>query len=120
MCEALRDVGDPWLNSPAVSITGAEVTGDLRSAKIYYSVYGKSEEDIKEIGRHFKKAAGFFRSYLARELNMRLTPELHFAYDNSAEHGELIARLIKENADKEGRNEEDKTVPENGGEAGEQ
>ena len=32
---------------------------------------------------------------------MRLTPELFFVYDNSAEHGELIARLIKENAEKD-------------------
>lgn len=102
MCRALREVGDPWLNDPKVSVTGAEVTGDLRSAKIFYSVYGKSGDEIKETGRHFKNAAGFFRGYLARELNMRLTPELHFVYDNSAEHGEIIAKLIKENAGKDG------------------
>ncbi|MBO4216850.1 MAG: 30S ribosome-binding factor RbfA [Clostridia bacterium] len=106
MCRALREVGDPWLNDPKVSVTGAEVTGDLRSAKIYYSVYGKSAEDVKETGRHFKNAAGFFRGYLARELNMRLTPELRFAYDNSAEHGEIIAKLIKENAEKDGHGED--------------
>ena len=92
MAQILRDVKDPRIAGALVSITGANVSGDLKFAKIYYSVLGG---DKTELARALKSASGFFRSELARRINLRITPELSFEYDSSAEYGANISSILK-------------------------
>ena len=92
--EILREVKDPRVSRNFISITGAEVTGDLKFAKIFYSVVSPVHE-LKEISKGLKSANGFIRGQLAKRLNLRQTPELTFVYDNSAENGAYISSLIK-------------------------
>ncbi len=92
MAQILRDVKDPRIAGALVSITGANVSGDLKFAKIYYSVLG---DDKAEVGKALKNASGFFRSELARRINLRITPELSFEYDSSAEYGANISSILK-------------------------
>lgn len=89
----LSKVKDPRLTS--VSIVNAEVTRDLRRAIVYYSVLG-DDRQVKKAAEGLERAKGFFRSHLARELGMRVTPELVFKRDLSMEHQEKMERLLKE------------------------
>lgn len=95
MAEAIRTVKDPRVANSIVTITKSDVSGDLKFAKIYFSVFGAQQEDVKELKKGLYSAQGYLRSYIARELNLRITPELTFEYDNAMEHGADIMRLLK-------------------------
>ena len=90
---ALREVKDPRVQNAFVSVTGAEVTPDLKYAKIYYSFLQNS--DPKEVAKGLKTASGFIRGQIAKRLNLRITPELTFVHDNSIKHGAHIATLLE-------------------------
>ena len=95
MAIALRELRDPRLTDHFVSITRADVAGDLRVAKIYFSAMGDSEV-YKAAKAALERAEGKFRHHLAATLNLRITPNLLFVPDNSMEHGAHIARLLSE------------------------
>ena len=94
-----REIKDPRLAGLMITITGANVTPDLKFAKIFYSVIG--EHDPKETAKALKSAAPFVRSQLAKRLNMRNTPEISFVFDESVERGahmnELFRSIEKQN-----------------------
>lgn len=87
----LREVKDPRVKEAFVSVTGAEVTADLKYAKIFYSAL-RGED--KEIAKGLKSCAPFIRGELAKRLNLRITPELTFVRDTSLQHGAHIASLL--------------------------
>lgn len=78
-----------------VSVTSADVTKDLRYAKVYISVLG-SEEDKKNALAGLKSAAGFIRREVGHRLQLRYAPELLFELDNSIERGVYITKLIND------------------------
>lgn len=89
-----REIKDPRIN-PMTSVVSAEVSPDLKTAKIYISVLG--DEESKEATRQgLKSAASFMRGQLAKTLNLRNTPELTFIIDNSIEYGVNMSKLIDE------------------------
>lgn len=92
MAQILRDVKDPRIAGSLVSITAAEVSPDLKFAKIFFSVLG---DDKDEILKALKNASGFFRSELAKRINLRITPQLTFEYDGSMEYGANISSILK-------------------------
>lgn len=108
MALALRDVRDPRIVSNMVSVTRADVTKDLKIAKVYFSCMG----DAAEAKRALTGAAGLFRCHLATALNLRITPELVFIPDGSIEHGarisELLHQLDVERAEREAKQDESK------------
>ncbi|MBQ9080827.1 MAG: 30S ribosome-binding factor RbfA [Clostridia bacterium] len=91
MAEILREVKDPRVRDAFISVTGADVTPDLKYAKIYYS---HLQGDSKEVSKGLKSSAGFIRRKLAERLNLRITPELTFIVDESIAHGAHIASLL--------------------------
>ena len=88
------------LNDPRVdgtfSITRAEVTGDLRFAKVYVSVL----EDDKRDGlmEALKNAKGFIRRSLGKRMIIRYAPELIFVSDKNIEYGVHIAKVLADAA----------------------
>ena len=90
---ALQNSKDPRLSGSMVIILSADVSPDLKTAKIRYSVYGG---DTEEAVAGIESAAGYFRRELARRLNLRITPELTFLRDDSIAHGARIAQLLRE------------------------
>jgi ribosome-binding factor A len=86
----IREVKDPRVSGAFVSITGAEVSPDLKFAKIYFSTIGGSS-DVK---KGLASAVGFIRKRLAETLNLRVTPELKFYEDTSMEYGANISKLL--------------------------
>lgn len=89
----LREVKDPRVQNAFVSVTAAEVTPDLKYAKIYYSFL--RGDDPKEVAKGLKNASGYIRSQIAQRMNLRITPELTFIQDNSIKHGAHIATLLE-------------------------
>ena len=88
---AMREVKDPRVASAFVSITAADVTPDLKFAKIYYSAL-KGEPKAVALG--LRSSTGFIRSQIAQQLNLRITPELTFVEDKSISHGAHISELL--------------------------
>lgn len=89
-----REIKDPRIN-PMTSIVDVEVAPDLKTAKVFISVMG-DEESKKETYEGLKSAASYMRGQLARNLNLRNTPELTFIIDNSIEYGVNMSKLIDE------------------------
>ena len=86
-----RNVKDERIGN--VTITAVSVTGDLRTARVYYLVFGKDGPDPK-VQRGLESAAGFLRNALSRSLMIRYTPTLTFELDTSIEHGVRLTQLI--------------------------
>ena len=86
-----RDVKDERIGN--VTITQVNVSGDLRTARVYYLVFGKEGSDPK-VQRGLESAAGFLRNALSKSLMIRYTPTLSFELDTSIEHGVRLTQLI--------------------------
>jgi len=91
----LQRVRDPRLRS--VTISGVDVTPDLKRAKIYFVL--PAGMDARPVLKALKSAKGFFRSQLAKLLNMRYTPELVFFQDRQNEEAEHLEGLFREIAE---------------------
>jgi ribosome-binding factor A len=94
-----NELRDPRLDD-FVTVTEVDTSPDFKYAKIYVSTMTGQQEQQKILGA-LKSAAGHLRSALASKINMRYTPELHFLWDNSIEHGDKIMRLIDEVSQKD-------------------
>lgn len=92
--QIIREVKDPRVACEMISIMNADVSADLKFAKVYYSVYGECDE--KELAKGLKSAVPFFRSQLAQRLNLRITPEITFIRDEGVKHGADISALLKQ------------------------
>ena len=112
----LEEVKDPRI-AQLTTVTDVYVAPDLKTAKVYVSVYG-DEAVKKETFAGLRNAAPFLRSMLAKNLNMRHTPQLFFTADDSLEYGmrmdALIASVSAQNNDSDAEEdteaEDDKTV----------
>lgn len=92
------------LNDPRIggtfSVTRAEVTRDLRYAKIYVSVL---EDDKREdLLKALKSAAGYIRRALGKGIIIRSAPELSFVSDQNIAYGVHIAQVLAEAQKNEG------------------
>jgi len=86
-----EDVRDPRVTG-MYSVTRAEVTRDLRYAKVYVSVL---EPGLREpLLAALKRAAGFIRREMGRRVQLHFTPELLFEPDTNIEYGARMAGLI--------------------------
>lgn len=84
-----RDVKDPRI-SDLLTITDIMITEDLKTAKVYVSIYGESEPTIDVLNN----AKGFIRRELSKRMKIRTVPELFFEKDYSIEKGIYISSLI--------------------------
>jgi ribosome-binding factor A len=88
----LRDLNDPRLES--VTITGVEVTDDLKTATVFFSAMGiPAREEASTQG--LRSAAGYIKKQLGRELRLRYVPDLFFKVDQSFDYGSRIDRLLQ-------------------------
>ena len=95
LAEAIRgEIKDPRI-SPWTSVVSVEVAPDLKSCKAWISVLG-DEEVRKSTLEGLRSAVGFMRNRLAREINLRNTPEITFIMDQSIEYGVNMSRRIDE------------------------
>jgi ribosome-binding factor A len=84
---------DPRLR--ALTVTGARVSRDLSSARVWVSG-SLTPEDEAEVLKALAHAAPYFRTLLAPRLGLRIVPSLHFVVDHSIETGTRIEQLLRE------------------------
>jgi len=78
-----------------ITITDAEVTKDLRIAKVYYSVLGSEREQTDTI-RALESAKTFIQSEIGSRIRLKFLPMLIFKLDKSMEYGARIDALIEQ------------------------
>lgn len=88
----LHDLKDPRIGF--VTVTEVKVTGDLREATIYVSLFGKPEEKKASLDA-LNKSRGFVRRELGQSLKIYYTPEITFSEDASLDYGMHIDGLLK-------------------------
>ena len=87
-----NEIKDPRIH-PMTSVMAVEVAPDLKTCKAYISVFGGQEAKEGTI-QGLKNAEGYIRRQLARNLNLRNTPEIRFILDESIEYGVNMSKLI--------------------------
>ena len=88
-----RGMRDPRIG--LVTITGVKMSPDLREARVYWTVHGDDEQRA-HTGKALEKARGYLRHEIGIELKLRLTPDLHFTYDEAIDRGERIEQLLRQ------------------------
>ena len=80
--------------SAIISVTAADVAPDLKSARIYVSIFDPNEEKRIKSYEIIKENAGFIRHELSKIMHIRTVPELRFALDGSMEYGAKIDKIL--------------------------
>ena len=77
-----------------VTVTRVSISEDLRSAVIYYSIYG-DEKTKKLASRGLASALRFMRKEIGKRLELRYTPELRLKIDDRFEYVEKMDKVFK-------------------------
>ena len=92
LSDLIRNLKDPRIQNTMISITRVEATPDLRYAKVYVSFL--QEDRAADALKGLKSAAGYLRRELGRSLNLRYTPQIMWALDDSITYGAKMLALI--------------------------
>jgi ribosome-binding factor A len=88
-----RGLKDPRVGM--VTVTGVDVTADLRDARVYWTSHG-TDAEMKATQAGLQAARGYLRREVGQALGLRVSPELHFSYDEAIDRGERIEKLLRE------------------------
>jgi len=88
----IKEIRDPHLGF--TSVTRVRMSPDLRYANVYVSVYGNEEERTESM-EALRRARGYIRRLVNRQLRLRYSPEIRFFYDDTLEYAEHIERLMR-------------------------
>ncbi len=86
------EIKDPRIH-PMTSVVSVEVAPDLKTCKAYISVLGDEQAQADTIAG-LKSAEGYIRRTLAKNINLRNTPQVQFILDQSIEYGVNMSKLI--------------------------
>jgi ribosome-binding factor A len=89
----LFEMKDPRVK--LVTVTRAEVSGDLQHAKVFVTIMGSASEQALCL-HGLRHAAGFIQNKLADRLNTRFTPTIRFEIDKGVKNSIEVSRLISE------------------------
>lgn len=95
-----------------VTITGVDVTPDLRQARVYFTSLG-GEAEAKETLAGLMSATSYFRRHLGQALPLRYVPELTFKLDTSLDYALHIDELLdslKTDSDDEAPTEDEESL----------
>jgi ribosome-binding factor A len=87
-----REIRDPRVRG--INLTGVKVSKDLRHARIFFSVFG-AETNKNDALAGLKRATGFIRSKLGKELSLRFVPSIEFSYDETEAEAQRIESLLR-------------------------
>jgi len=88
----LQEAKDPRL--AGVVISAVELSGDLKQAKAYFSVFGDKERE-RQAAEGLEQAKGYLRAELKRAVRMETIPELIFVRDKGYEHADRVAQILQ-------------------------
>lgn len=94
-----KELGDLLVNGVMdprvgfVTVTEVRCSPDLRSARVFVSVYGSDEEQAHTLDG-LRDAAGFLRRELGRRVRLRYVPEISFNQDNTLDQAQRLEELL--------------------------
>ena len=77
-----------------VTVTGVDMSPDLRNAKVYFSILATAEKEKQQIFHSVIRKKKEIRYIVGRELDLRFVPELNFQLDETAEKAARIDELL--------------------------
>ena len=103
VAEAMREEIATFLNEGVkdprvvglVTVTGVDVTRDLRHAKVFVSILG-TDADREATLQGLESVAGHLRGRIGRALRLRVAPEIQFHYDQSVARAARIEALLEQ------------------------
>lgn len=96
VCDAIAHrLNDPRIE-PLTTVTRVEVTRDLLIADVYLTVPGKESAEHRTIIA-IQHAAGYVQRLVARELSLRMCPQVRFRIDEAAKGVQRTMRILAEN-----------------------
>jgi ribosome-binding factor A len=93
VAEAVGELKDPRIG--LVTVTGVNVSRDLREGTVYVAVLGDERKQTATL-EGLESAHSYLQARVARELRLKRTPHLSFEYDPSVERGIRMTKLIDE------------------------
>ena len=87
-----KDISDPRLQM--TTITGVNMSADLKTARVYFSVSGDKNR-VKKASQGFESALGYIKRRLGAEIELRYMPKITFFYDESFDYGAYINKVLK-------------------------
>jgi ribosome-binding factor A len=90
LADELERLSDPRLTM--VTLTGVDVSPDLRHATVYFSALGRQDESTHAA---LKSAAPHLRAVLGREVRLKYLPRLHFREDPAIERGQRVEEILR-------------------------
>lgn len=97
LADLVRQLKDPRVGM--ITITDVEVTKDLSHARVFFSVLGE-DAIVAQTQKGLEHASGFLRRELGHALRLRITPQLHFIYDDTQLRGQEMDQLIRKALEK--------------------
>jgi ribosome-binding factor A len=91
IADILRRMKDPRIGF--VSITDVEMAGDLRHVRVFVSILGDEESQLKTM-EALEHATGYVRSEVGSRIRLRYTPDISFRFDPSLARGARIFELL--------------------------
>ena len=89
----LRELKDPRIGF--ITVTDARITGDLREATVYVSLFGSDAEKADTL-KALKSANGYIRSEVGKSLGIRSPPTIEFKEDTSLDYGMKIDKILRD------------------------
>lgn len=109
LAEIIRgEIKDPRI-APMTSVVSVEVAPDLKTCKAWISVLGDEKAQADTLAG-LRSAEGYIRNRLAKTINLRNTPQIHFIMDQSIAYGVNMSKLIDEVVVKSESAEKDEMV----------
>jgi len=93
-----QEIKDPRIG--LVTISAVKLSSDMSHANIFFTVFDESHP-IQETLKVLEGAAGFLRHELAKRMQLRIVPHIHFKYDESISYGNELSALINKAMDME-------------------
>jgi ribosome-binding factor A len=88
----MQKVRDPRING--VTITGVNISDDLKNASIYFSLIG-NEDDVKLAQAGLDSAKGYIKREIGLYVKLRNVPDIVFKHDLTLETGNRLERLFQ-------------------------
>ena len=79
-----------------ITVTHVRMSGDLRHARVLFTVHGAGEAELERVREGLNHASGYFRAAIARRLRTKVTPGLMFEIDRVFEQASRVESLLRE------------------------
>src|SRR4051812_10756798 len=94
---ARQEIKDPRVRGAGlITVTYVRLSGDLRHARVLFTVYNAGEAELERVKEGLDHASGYFRKAIGRRLRMKVTPGLTFEIDRVFEQASKVENLLRE------------------------